>query len=230
VPCTVNTFSNHESEPTVLFILHNDHCAISLYHVVVSKLLLKPEDFQPRACMPDKFIVAEKVFDEVLIDLMTKRVMSMSTGIQDSSMIMVQSSPLTSHGARPSRPSAEKRTKHKDDLTNAKLIPTILADYILPLAGVVNHDSFPREFKYTMVTTYLPKGIHIVQTEHDKIIALHFSDFNLRDHKIYGMLTPYKYLTRTKGKNSKIIPQQWTMELTQSTLLNVMKIPHFERH
>jgi hypothetical protein len=44
------------------------------------------------------------------------------------------------------------------------------------------------------------------------------------------MLTPYKYLTRIKGKNSKIIPQPWTMNLAQSTLLNVMKIPHFGRH
>jgi hypothetical protein len=44
------------------------------------------------------------------------------------------------------------------------------------------------------------------------------------------MLTPYKYLTITKGKNSKIIPQSWTMNLTHSTLLNVMKIPHFRRH
>jgi hypothetical protein len=44
------------------------------------------------------------------------------------------------------------------------------------------------------------------------------------------MLAPYKYLTRTKGKNSKIVPQQWTMNLAQSTLINVMKIPHFDRH
>jgi hypothetical protein len=37
-------------------------------------------------------------------------------------------------------------------------------------------------------------------------------------------------LTRTKGKNSKLIPQQWKMNLVQSTFLNVMKIPHFGRH
>jgi hypothetical protein len=28
----------------------------------------------------------------------------------------------------------------------------------------------------------------------------------------------------------KIIPQPWTMNLAQSTILNVMKIPHFGRH
>jgi hypothetical protein len=39
-----------------------------------------------------------------------------------------------------------------------------------------------------------------------------------------------KYLTRTKGKNSKEIPQAWTHNLAQLTLLNVMKIPHFGRH
>jgi hypothetical protein len=44
------------------------------------------------------------------------------------------------------------------------------------------------------------------------------------------MLAPYKYLTRTKGKNSKLIPQQWMMNLMQSTFLNVIKIPHFGRH
>jgi hypothetical protein len=44
------------------------------------------------------------------------------------------------------------------------------------------------------------------------------------------MLAPHKYLMMKKGKNSKIVPQQWTMNLTQSTLLNVMKIPHFGRH
>jgi hypothetical protein len=44
------------------------------------------------------------------------------------------------------------------------------------------------------------------------------------------MLALYKYLTKKKGKNSKIIPQLWMMSLAQSTLLNVMKIPHFRRH
>jgi hypothetical protein len=37
-------------------------------------------------------------------------------------------------------------------------------------------------------------------------------------------------MTRTKGKNSKVIPQAWTHNPAQSTLLNVMKIPHFIRH
>jgi hypothetical protein len=44
------------------------------------------------------------------------------------------------------------------------------------------------------------------------------------------MLSPYKYLTKMKGKNSKIIPQPWTMNLHKSTLFNVMKIPHFGRN
>jgi hypothetical protein len=44
------------------------------------------------------------------------------------------------------------------------------------------------------------------------------------------MLAPYKYLMKTKGNNSKIVPQQWTMNLAQYTLLNVMKILHFGRH
>jgi hypothetical protein len=177
--------------------------------------------------MSDEFSAAEKVVEEVLIDLMTKRLMSMFVGVQASSKRMVQASPSTARGARPFRPSAKKRTKHKDDLANAKIIPTILPNYILPMVGVVNHDSVPRYFKYTIVTAYLSKGIRIVRADQDNITALKFNDFNLGDRKIYGMLTSYKYLTRIKGKNSKIIPQTWTHNLTQSTLLNVMKIPHF---
>jgi hypothetical protein len=141
----------------------------------------------------------------------------------------VQASPSTAR-AGPSRPVDEKRTKHKDDLANAKLIPSILPAYIPPLSGAINQDSVPRDFEYPLVTTYLPKGIRAVHADQDKIAALKFSDFNLGDRKVYNMLAPYKYLTKTKGKNSKIVPQSWTHNLAQSTLLNVMKIPHFGRH
>jgi hypothetical protein len=65
----------------------------------------------------------------------------------------------------------------------------------------------PRDFEYTLVTTYLSKGIRTVRAGQDKITALKFSDFNLNDRKVYSMLSPHKYFTRTKGKNSKIIPQ-----------------------
>jgi hypothetical protein len=68
---------------------------------------------------------------------------------------------------------------------------------------MVNRDSVPRDFEYTMVTAYLPKGIRVVRTEQDKITALNFNDFNLGDRKIYGMLAPYKYLTRTKAEEIK---------------------------
>jgi hypothetical protein len=111
-----------------------------------------------------------------------------------------------------------------------KLIPTILSDYILPLSSVVSRNNVPRDFDYTMVTAYLSKGIHAVRMQQDKITTLKFIYFNLGDCKNHSMLSPYKYLTRTKGKNSKIIPQPWTMNLVQSTLLNVMKIPHFGRN
>jgi hypothetical protein len=119
------------------------------------------------------------------------------------------------------------RTKHRDDLVNAKLIPSILPAYIPPLSGAMNKDSVPRDFDYALVTVHLPKGI---RTDQDKIAALKFSDFNLGDRKAYSMLAPHKYLTKMKGKNSNIVPQPWTNNLTQYTLLNVMKIPHFGRH
>jgi hypothetical protein len=58
-------------------------------------------------CMSDELSAAEKVVEEVLSDLMTERVMSMSTGVQASSTRGLSASPSTAHGARPSRPSDE---------------------------------------------------------------------------------------------------------------------------
>jgi hypothetical protein len=72
--------------------------------------------------------------------------------------------------------------------------------------------------------------MHVVRVNQDKIAALKFSDFNLGDRKPYNMLVPHKYLTKTKCRNPKIFPQSWTQNLVQSTLINVMKIPHFSKH
>ena len=98
------------------------------------------------------------------------------------------------------------------------------------MAGTVNRDSVPRDFDYTLVTAYLLKGIRTGKPQLNKIMTLNINDFNLGDRKNFNMLAPHRYLTRTKGKKSRIIPQPWTMDLAQSTLLNVMKIPHFGRH
>jgi hypothetical protein len=95
---------------------------------------------------------------------------------------------------------------------------------------VVSRDSVPRDFDYTIITAYLPKGIQAVRPQLERIPTLKISDYNLGDRKSYGMLAPHKYLTNTKGKKSKIIPQSWTMDIVRSTILNVMKIPHFGRH
>jgi hypothetical protein len=145
--------------------------------------------------MLDKLRAIEKVVEEYLIDLMTKRVMSMSTGVQASSTRGLPTSPSISSGVIPSRPYDEKKTEHRDDLVNDKLILTILPIYIPPLSSVVNRDSMRRDFEYTFVTTYLPKGIRVVQADQDNIVALKFSDFNLEDCKVYNMLAPHKYLT-----------------------------------
>jgi hypothetical protein len=93
---------------------------------------------------------------------MAKKVMFV--GIQASSMRGLQASSSNAHGSRPSQPATEKITKHRDDLENMKLILTILLDYIPPLAGIVSRDSVSRDFDYTMVITYLPKGIRAVRT------------------------------------------------------------------
>jgi len=49
--------------------------------------------------MSDKFSATEKVVEEVLIDLMTERVMSMSVGVQASSTRTVQAFPSTTRGS-----------------------------------------------------------------------------------------------------------------------------------
>jgi hypothetical protein len=129
----------------------------------------------------------------------------MSIGVQASSTGGVQASPSTAHGAGTSRTMAETRTKHRDDIANAKLILCILPAYLPPLSCAINHDSVPRDLEYTLITAYLPKGVHAVHADQDKLATLKFSDFNLGDRKAYNMLSLHKYLTRTKGKNSKII-------------------------
>jgi hypothetical protein len=110
--------------------------------------------------MLDELSVVEKVFEEVLIDLMVERVMSkrrMSIGVQASSTGGVQDSTSTSRGAGPSRTTTKTRTKNRDDIANAKLIPCILPVYIPPLSGKINCDSVPRDFEYTLITAYIPK-------------------------------------------------------------------------
>jgi hypothetical protein len=115
--------------------------------------------------MLDDLSTIEKIFKEVMIDLMAEKVMSM--GIQASLTRGVQASPSTARGSRPSQPETKKRTKHRDDLENAKLILTILPNYIPPLADAVCRESVLRDFDYTMVTVYLPKGICAVRTQQD---------------------------------------------------------------
>jgi hypothetical protein len=50
------------------------------------------------------------------------------------------------------------------------------------------------------------------------------------DRKNYALLTLHKYLKKTTRKKSEIVPQPWTKDIVRSTILNVMNIPHFERH
>jgi len=99
-------------------------------------------------------------------------------------------------------------------LENTKLIPSIMSGYTPPLVGAVNRDSVPRDFDYTLVTTYLLKGMRTGKPQLDKIMALKINDFNLWDHKNFNMFSPHRYLTRKKGKKSIIIPQPCTMDLT----------------
>jgi hypothetical protein len=83
--------------------------------------------------MSGDFSTIKKSFEEILIDLMAEKVMS--TGVQALLMRGMQESLSTARGSGPSRDSSDKRTKNFDDLANAKLIPSILPDYIPPLVG-----------------------------------------------------------------------------------------------
>jgi hypothetical protein len=168
----------------------------------------------------------EKSVEEILIELMAEKFTSV--GVQASSMAGLQASP--SNARRSSRTTTEKRNKHRDDLANAKLIPSVLPDYIPPLAGVVSHDNVPRDFEYTLITTYLPKGIRAVGPLLGLIPALKISDYNLGDQKNYAMLAPHRYITKTTRKKLNIVPQPWIKEIARSTILNGMKIPHFGIH
>jgi hypothetical protein len=96
--------------------------------------------------------------------------------------------------------------KHHDDLMNAKIILSILPDYIPPLAGVVSRDSVLRDFDYKVITAYLLKGICPVITQLERILMLKINEYNPGDRKSYGVLTPHKYLTKNKGKKLNIIP------------------------
>jgi hypothetical protein len=109
--------------------------------------------------MSSEHSALKKSVEEILIDLMAEK--AMYVGIQASSMGGLQESPSTSR--RSSQTATEKHSKHRNDLANAKQISSVLLDYIPPLAGVVSHDSVPRDFEYTLIIAYLPKGIRAVR-------------------------------------------------------------------
>jgi hypothetical protein len=178
--------------------------------------------------MSDDLSTVEKSVEEMLIDLMAQKFMSI--GVQASSKKGSQASPLTGRRSRPSRTTTEKRIKHRDDLANTKLILSVLPDYIPPLAGVVSHDSIPHEFTYMLITAYLLKGIRAVGPQLGLILDLKINNFNLGDRNNYSLLTPHRYLTKMTEKKLKIFPQSWIKEITRSTILNVRNIPHFDRH
>jgi hypothetical protein len=170
----------------------------------------------------------KKSVEEILIDLMDEKVMSI--GVQALSMCGLQASPLTRCESMPYRTMTEKRIKHHDDLANAKQIPSVLPDYILPLAGTVSHNHTLHEFKYTLIMAYLLKGICTVGPQLGLIPTLNISDFNLDDRKNYVMLTRNHYQTKMTRKKPKIVPQPWIKDIERSTISNVMNIPHFDKH
>jgi hypothetical protein len=106
----------------------------------------------------------------------------------------------------------------------------VFPDYIPPLASSDGHDSVPWDFEYTLITVHLLKGIRPVRLQLGLIPSLKISDFNFDNRNNYTMLAPHHYLTNMNGKKHKIVPQPWINEFERSTILNIMKIPHFNRH
>jgi hypothetical protein len=91
--------------------------------------------------MSEELSALDESAKEVLTDLRTEKVMSktrMVVGVQASSIGGVQDSPSTSRGVGTSRTTTEARTKHRDDIANAKLILSILPAYLPPLRGSIN--------------------------------------------------------------------------------------------
>jgi hypothetical protein len=113
--------------------------------------------------MSGKCSAVEKSMEEILIDLMVENFMFI--GLHASSTRGFQASPLTTCQSGPSRTATGKQRKHRDDLANVKLIPSIITNYIPPLASVVILDSIPRDFDYKLITVYLSKGIRIVGSQ-----------------------------------------------------------------
>jgi hypothetical protein len=123
----------------------------------------------------------EKSVEEVLKKFMADK--AMSEGVQASSTRGLQASPSTGCRSKCANPATEKRSKHRDDLANAKQIPSILPDYIPPLAGAVNHDNIPWDFEYTLITAYILKGIRVVGTQLGQIPALKNNDLTLETER-----------------------------------------------
>jgi hypothetical protein len=66
--------------------------------------------------MLEEFSVVEKIVEEVLIDLMTKRVILMSTGVQASLKRTIQASPSTAH-AEPDHPDHQRKREPSIETT-----------------------------------------------------------------------------------------------------------------
>jgi hypothetical protein len=62
------------------------------------------------------------------------------------------------------------------------------------------------------------------------IPALKINNFNLGDKNNYATLAPHRYLMNMTRKNPKIVPQSWIKDIVRSTILNMMKIPHFDQN
>jgi len=130
---------------------------------------------------------------------------AMSEGVQASLTRGLQDSPSTERCSSRVNPTTKKQIKHHGDMENVKQISSILPDYIPPLVGMVNHDIIPWDFKYTLITTYILKGIHVVGSQLGQIPLLKNSDFNPRYRRNYVMLVPHRYLTNTTGKKPRLV-------------------------
>jgi hypothetical protein len=153
----------------------------------------------------------EKSFEEVLKNIMVE--IPISKCVQASSTRGLQASPSTGHHSGRVNPGTEKRSKRRDNMANAKQIPSILHEYIPPLASFVNRDNIPQVYEYTIFTVYILKGMCVVKSQLGQIPLLKKNDFNLGDMKNYAMLEPHHYLMKTTGKKPRLISHPWIKKL-----------------
>lgn len=167
----------------------------------------------------------ELPIEDLVVDFMVEK--QVTIGVASSSMGPARASPSTS---RRSPRQSEKCSKNQNDWATAQEIPSILPPYTPPLSGKIDCDIVSSSYDYVVFTTCIPKGVTISGAQLAFVPLLKYCNFNLEDKRNYALCALHRYLMLSSGWKPHLVPQPWTQQLDRSSILNVMKIPHFGRH